>query len=229
MFLWLLIIKLILKMKLIPVLELIPSVFSQSEKNIPEHEDVNGWSTYWKECLRESGITDLEPIVRGSLFVELNEINEQNLKIILSKELEGYGEDYNIEEDISALSGGYILFISESLRILPSCCGDLSNIDDWEAAVEYLGDEKKELWIGHPWLLVKGDKSRLEITQTAEYGEPAKPEHVSVQRDAIRKEVQKTKIILKEIHSKLLPIVAEYQSEKTQIITQQLVYGHPKT
>jgi hypothetical protein len=216
-------------MKLIPVIELMPGAYSQSERNIPEHEDVNGWSIYWKECLEESGITDLEPVVRGSWFVELNEINEHNLRIILSKELEDYDESCNIEEDISALCGGYILFISKSIRILPSCCGDLSNIGEWEEAVEYFGDEKKELWIGHPWLLVKGNKSRLEITQTAEYGEPSKPEHVTVQRDELRKEVQKTKIILKEIHNKLLPIVAEYQSEKAQKITQQLIYGHQKT
>ena len=216
-------------MKLIPVIELEPGTYSKKDKKLPEHEDINGWSVYWKECLKESGITDLEPIVKSSWFVEITKIDEQNLKIILSKELEDYDKDCNIEEEISALIGGYVLVINDEVSILPSCCGDLSNIKDQEAAVEYFGNEKKELWIGHPWLLVNGDKKWIEITQTAEYGEPSKPEHVSVQRDELRKEVQKTKIILKEIHSKLLSILAENQSEKAQKITQQLVYGYKKT
>ncbi|MGH1539642.1 MAG: hypothetical protein ACRBHB_04410 [Arenicella sp.] len=207
-------------MKLIPVLELEPATYSKIQRKIPDYGDIKGWSSYWAESLSDSGMFDIKPVKAGSWFVELSQISDENLNIILNKELGDFDET---DDEISPMLGGYALKVDKSIIILPSCCGDLSNIDDWQDASEYIGEAEKELWIGHPWLLVKGDKDTVEIVQTSEYEEPHDPERITVKRSELKDAIRFAKIELNQFESRLLLLIETRYGSKAKSICSQLV------
>lgn len=70
---------------LTPVLELEPYYYRHPEREYMLSDFALVQEQYWKDCLKDSGIIDLEPYKSASWFVELQKINFENLRIIINK------------------------------------------------------------------------------------------------------------------------------------------------
>ncbi|MFZ5891935.1 MAG: hypothetical protein ACOY0T_12845 [Myxococcota bacterium] len=116
---------------LIPVLEFAPGSYSKHERPTPKGsgaEDPAGWFRYWSESLADAGIHDLTPWTPDSWLVTVDQLHDPDVlrAVIMNAEPEIAIVDL---DDVSALSGGYILS-HESSTLLPGCCGDLGNLEE---------------------------------------------------------------------------------------------------
>lgn len=147
----------ILKMELINTIEISPSEYSNNDYKSPDSSFLESkieWYNYWKKCINDSNLTELEPIEKGSYFVDLNTINDNSLKIILLKALEEINIK-NIDDEILPFNGGIVLKINDQKFIEPNCCCDIGNLADWVDILIAKKEEWHQLWIGHPWIYFK--------------------------------------------------------------------------
>jgi hypothetical protein len=90
-------------------------------------------------------------------------------------------------EEIPAMAGGYALEASGECLVLPGCCADLGNLDDWQQATRHQGCDPAMLWIGHPWLLVSADGALLTLTGPVDDAVVGTgPEVGQIHRDVLR-------------------------------------------
>jgi len=172
-------------MQLSPVVEFEPFAFQAVARESPTDYDRQSWDDYWRNSLADSGITDIDPYQRGSWFVEVDKLTSEIVEILLHKTYKVCDRTAtSLEEMISgSLSGGYVFEVSNTVQIMPQCCGDLENIRQWETASNWMKTEEMMLWIGHPWLMVSSiDSQYLQIRRTAEYGEPEEPVLITIDR-----------------------------------------------
>ena len=226
-------------MKLIPVVEFEPGKFQSEEREgwqsyADDHP--SGWNSYWGNSLADSGIIDLEPYESGSWLVETNKLTPEIVTILLKKIYEIDDESITDLEEmgIGTLSGGYVLEISDTVNITPSCCGGLENIKDWEEASDWMGKKTTDLWIGHPWLEVSSiDDRYLQISETSQYGESIGLLTVNVDRYELKAAIvdaKKQLEIFKQIIIITLPTIFPHilQNSSSPIaneIATILVYG----
>ena len=91
------------------------------------------WFKYWKKCLKDSGLENLNLIndTNGSCLINLNDIEDKDLETILIKNLEKVNLD-KYEDEILPFDGGLVIKDKTNKTIIqPQCCGDLGNINDW--------------------------------------------------------------------------------------------------
>lgn len=136
-----------------------------------------------------------------------------------------------LDERISALSGGLAVHDGDTLLIEPSCCGDLGNLNDWRDAVRERGAEWQDLWIGHPQLRFRAAIDDTEIHETQEYELPKNPRHfaVSLQKlsDAIadaRAELVRFQQVVKESLSAIASL-STYSQQEFNKLARLLVGG----
>ena len=72
---------------LTPVLELYFGDYKNPEREYILSDFPLVQEQFWKDCLEDSGIVDLEPYQPASWFVELKKISFENLKIIINRPL----------------------------------------------------------------------------------------------------------------------------------------------
>ena len=90
--------------------------------------------------------------------------------------------------------------------------------------------EKESLWNGHPWLLYRSKDDLVElveITQTAEYGEPPQPEVFDIPRKDLIAAVEKAKEEMAQFTIKILPITKNILPNQYKELANQLVWGEP--
>lgn len=212
---------------LTPVLELEPGEYKNSEREYILSDFVPVQEQFWKDCLKDSGIMGLEPYKPASWFVELKNINFENLQIIISKHCKAQEKELLEALDILPLIGGYI-FEYKDIIIYPGCCIDLGIIFEWEIAARCQNKDKQEyLWNGHPQLLYLSKDELIEITQTAEYGESPEPEVFDVPRKNLITAVGKAKEELKQLTTKIIPITKNILPNQYKQLANQLVWGKP--
>ncbi len=122
------------EIRLIPVLELEPWVFSTVERPRPSGsvlETPEGWARYWLDSLADSGITGLTPLRPGSWHVQVHQLGDpETLEKILrihTRDVDGIEAPIDAEE-IPTLSGGLALLSKGEVLIEPTCCSDLGNL-----------------------------------------------------------------------------------------------------
>lgn len=156
--------------RLIPVIEIVPSIYQKEGRHPPPplaKDDLGAWSAYWRDSLADSGITGLMPIREGSWLVATSSFeaaNQATLDQVLSKQWNQHevlpldAED----ADPALLSGGFCL-IDENAKLWlePTCCGDLGTLADWVTVAASPPTAWSMLWIGHPWVHVRGDGANL--------------------------------------------------------------------
>ncbi|MEZ4310757.1 MAG: hypothetical protein R3F14_22160 [Polyangiaceae bacterium] len=98
---------------------------------------------------------------------------------ILDEHLDGAEIGADLEE-VSPFSGGFVLYGDAEPILLPSCCGDLGNIDEWKKAAAQRTDSPEMLWVGHPWYSTWFADGRLHIREEHEYPGPRAPRTVRV-------------------------------------------------
>lgn len=144
---------------LIPVIELEPFSYSDNYYKLPNNsvlENPEEWEIYNQKRYCDSGLTDITPIEKGSWLFEIDKLNDENLKIVLSKIFEErLSEDLTLKEmleDMSdfapLISGGYVLNIEGENVVLPGCCCDLETIHDWYIDFD-LDNSENSIWVGH--------------------------------------------------------------------------------
>jgi len=209
-----------------PVLELEPGSFANMDSGLFELSVPSGSEAYWRACLKEAGITGLDPIREGSWFVFADALTD---KAVLAAVLDAHLEEEGIPDDleeIGAFTGGFALIHAGQLVLEPTCCGDLGNLYEWAEAVNHSDDTPADLWIGHPWLSVWLDEGWLYIKEQQEYGLPTDPRTICLRPAQLQEAVQRAESFLEQFSGRLEPVVrsrADAESSRTSAICSLLL------
>lgn len=214
---------------LIPVLELEPACYATQQHpspNVSWENDPEGWDRYWRDSLADSGIIGLEPWMPGSWLVRLDHLLEPStLRVILRSRLADV-EEWS-RDTLGPMSGGYVL-VSDGHDILPGCCSDLGNLDEWREAAEHRDAVWKQVWIGHPWTHVSALDDVLRFAEPSEKdAPPSDAVAVQVSRADLRAALARAEEEVSRFADRLTPLVAEIdQPLPVEEVVEILVYGH---
>ena len=153
-------------MKFFNTIELFPTDFAITEYEYPTKsviEAPNEWDQFWKKCLAEKGMDQLEPIQTGYNLVDITTINEHELEEIIKHELKDVDID-EYEDEVGRICGGIAIKINNQCLITPNCCGDIGNIRDWEDIFTEGKTTWQMLWIGHPWIFYRRQNGHIEFS-----------------------------------------------------------------
>lgn len=154
--------------KLFSVIEIDPFKYSQEDYEIPDLSDSptsKEQDERWRKAISTLGL-NLNAIREGSYFVDIETIDDENLKIILKvvfEDVEIEGTDF-----LSLFDGGIILKENDEILIEPTCCGDLENLKNWQYIFENNSSEWSQLWIGHPWVFYKKERGKIQFSDYTE-------------------------------------------------------------
>lgn len=206
--------------QLVPVLEALPfGGPSQPLPPGPSRLHAAAWDAYYQAALAEAGFADVRPIAAGQRFVAARAMLGHPLLDHLLREaltdsgLPGFpaADDDGASppmDRISPLEGGFALVIDGDACLMPSCCSDLRNIEDWEATVA-ARPAHDELWMGHPALVVEWRDDRVTIAEQWEY--PPAPDYLleaTLPAASLAAAVATARAELTAFHAALIPIVA---------------------
>ncbi|KFF10837.1 hypothetical protein [Flavobacterium hydatis] len=183
-------------MELINTIEILPSEYSNNDYKSPDSSFLESkieWYNYWKKCISDSNLEKLEPIEKGSFFVDLNTLNDNELKIILLKTLTEIDLE-NIDDEISHLFGGIVLKFNDQILIQPNCCCDIGNLSEWLKILISKENEWHQLWIGHPWVFFKTVDDLIYFSDYTEKNEAQNlDEKFSISKVLFEKNLKKIK------------------------------------
>jgi hypothetical protein len=155
-------------MRLIPVVELSPELFRAHDHpfSAQNTEDAPAaWDRYYQACLADAGISGVT-LFPGTCLVPVSSLTESGVMealVIHNAEASGYALANWDADNVGPLNGGYILLLDDGTTILPTCCGDLDNIREWEKAAAHNSSDEEQIWIGHPWLMVSAQGDYLHF------------------------------------------------------------------
>jgi len=153
-------------LELINTIEISPYDFANSEYEYPNGSSAelpNEWDKFWKKCLADKNLENLNSIRKGSYLVDINSIKKLELKEILKSELKEVELD-DFEEQIGKIYGGIVMKTKDKFPIEPTCCGDIGNLYEWEEIFESANADWKQLWIGHPWIFYRKANNEIEFS-----------------------------------------------------------------
>ncbi|MCJ8153690.1 hypothetical protein MKJ01_07970 [Chryseobacterium sp. SSA4.19] len=151
--------------KLFNVIEINPFIYSQENYEIPELSDFlnsKERDDRWQKAVSTLGL-NVKLIREDSYFVDIETINDENLKIILKIV---FNNDTNIEEDnyLKMFNGGIVLKKDHEFLLEPQCCADLEDIKNWEYIFENSVLDWSQLWIGHPYVYYRKFEEKIEFS-----------------------------------------------------------------
>lgn len=156
-----------------PVVELTPWAFSPDRPTPagPSAQRPDDWYRYWLLCLADAGVTGLEPIRPGSMFVPTRSLADP---ATLGRVVRVWsGEDLPpTPETASALYGGLAASSRGTDLFGPACCGDLKDWAEWRDVAGLTGAGWRIVWIGHPWVSVRPAGGDLLLTEPHEGDAP---------------------------------------------------------
>ena len=160
-----------IRMKLLNTIEIEPWDYAKNEYESPsvsKAENPKGWSDFWYKCISDSNLQNLQPIELGSYLVDINKIGESELKTILKKELKDIDLS-DFEEYVGQIVGGIVIVENDKIILEPTCCGDISDIQNWEEIEKSELDKWTQLWIGHPWVFYKKTNNHIALSDYTDY------------------------------------------------------------
>lgn len=162
------------KLRLVPVVEFEPGAYGSTPQPCTGPWTTEESETYWRACLRAGGVVGVDPIAPGSWLVPLVALKSPDLlhRVLQVHFADGVPADL---DEIGPLCGGLALVDGGEMLVLPTCCGDLGDLDNWRTATEQRTESPEMLWIGHPWLTVWYQAPMLHIREETEYNLPAHP------------------------------------------------------
>jgi len=155
--------------KLFNVIEINPFTYSQEDYEIPELSDSPSSEERderWHKAISTIDL-NLKLIREGSYFVNIETIDDENLKIILKIVF----DDVDIEEEnyLMLFNGGLLLKKDKQFLLEPQCCADLEDIKNWEYIFENNSSEWTQLWIGHPHIFYRKNEGKIEFSDYTDY------------------------------------------------------------
>ena len=160
-----------IRMKLLNTIEIEPWDYTENEYESPsvsKVENPKAWSDFWYKCISDSNLQNLQPIELGSYLVDINKIGESELKTIIKKELKNVDLS-DFQEYVGQIIGGIVVLENEKIILEPTCCGDISNIQNWEQVGNAELNKWTQLWIGHPWIFYKRTDNYIAISDYTDY------------------------------------------------------------
>lgn len=158
-------------MKLLNTIEIKPWDYTENEYESPsvsKAENPKVWSDFWYKCISDSNLQNLKPIALGSYLVEMNNIGDAELKTILKKELEEIDLP-DFKEYVGQIIGGIVIIENDKIIIEPTCCGDISDIQNWKEIENAELEKWNQLWLGHPWIFYKRTKNHIAFSDYTDY------------------------------------------------------------
>lgn len=135
-----------------------------SSEQLEEANKYRNESYYFERSIKLAGYKSIKPIHPKSFYVNVKEINSNDLKLFLKKHLEN--EEENEMDEMLRIKGGTIVLNSNDLIFNPTCCTDITDFENW------INLEKtevfKSIWIGHPWVLYKTNNEKIYLTDYIE-------------------------------------------------------------
>ncbi len=137
-------------MQLINTIEISPYDYSEKEYQSPNGswaEMPEEWNNFWLKCISDSNIGNLKSIYKGSYLVDIETIGDLELETIIKAELRDI--DINdFAEQVIVMTGGIVLLVGNKTVLIPTCCGDIGNLANWEEIFNADTNCWKQLWIG---------------------------------------------------------------------------------
>lgn len=155
---------------LIPVVEFEPFAFKKAERELLGDSDED-CAQYWRDCLADSGIVDMEPIHPRSWWVTIDQLLDPVIIRKLLAAAPGSSPKTEYETSLSELMAGFVLNQGDE-SIYPGCCSDFSTLDSWEEAAQWRSTDWQMIWIGHPWTHVSAMDDRLAFLHPTEEDPP---------------------------------------------------------
>ncbi|WP_437649903.1 hypothetical protein [Sorangium sp. So ce362] len=176
-------------LRLLPVVELEPGAYGSAPQPGTSPWTAEESDTYWRACLRAGGVVGVAPVVQGSWLVALDALNSPDLlhRVLQVHFAGGVPADL---DGIDPFCGGLALVDDSELLILPTCCGDLGALDNWQIATEQRTELPEMLWIGHPCLTVWYHAPMLHIREEAECNLPTHPREFAMNPEALQSAVR---------------------------------------
>ena len=152
-------------------IEIAPSLYTKNEyiyeEGLSREESRISYLAYLEKELSNSSLSGLKPIYPGSWHFDINQIKVNELKEIIKDHLKDIDlSDY--EEQCGCLCGGVVIKQDEKTMLTSSCCGDFSDLHNWEEIEEKLNDNWEHLWIGHPWVYYKSSGEDVGFSECVE-------------------------------------------------------------
>lgn len=153
-----------MKVELIPVIE----IFNSNE-NIklpdlgPSWKYKDEWETYHYLCNKADGFSEkLKSYTKGSWLYKVDEISDEDLLLLIYKEIETQQTEENngIEDLACSFSGGYVLRLDDVDVYFPQCCGCLADIKEWEGLIS---GKTKSFYPGHPFPRVTENENKIRF------------------------------------------------------------------
>jgi len=110
---------------------------------------------------------------------------------------------------LGLLVGGFMLEESGDPRVVPGCCGDLSNLHDWARAAAVREKVWQELWIGHPSAVVRFRGGLLELALVEEGGEVPDAADFSVDPAELSKAIEGARQEVAAFRDRLIPVLQQ--------------------
>lgn len=140
--------------EIISAVELTAGEYSDLEYKSPEN-----YREYWLKCLSDIGLEKLITIQNSSL-VDIATIEESELELLLKLELAQSKDKTSIY-----FMGGIVVNVGTEYPIVPTCCGDLGNIAEWESIASKATEKWQDLWIGHPWVYYRRKGQGIQFSE----------------------------------------------------------------
>jgi len=163
------------------------------------------------------------PILPGSWLFPLEALKSSALLCQLLQDHFGAGVPTALNE-IGPFSGGFALMEGSEVLLLPTCCGDLGNLNDWQAAVIHKSRSPAILWIGHPWLMVWYQDSMLHLQEEVESNLPLHPQVFVIHPAALQQAIHLAVQEIDHFYGLIIPLLHEFSGViDAQSIARRLV------
>lgn len=220
--------KVFIMITLINTIEISPLIYAKEEYELPsiaDYPDPEKWYMKWEELASKLNF-NFKPIEQGSYLVDIETIDDENLKIILESKLDKIDFDDPEEVDfVMAFDGGVILKEDDQIYIQPNCCGDMSDIQNWQDIFENNTSAWTMLWIGHPWVLYKRENGKISFSDYTESGmDDLGDIKTVVETDETELRTELEKALQRQIHfqNRILNILKKMSIQNVQSISKML-------
>jgi hypothetical protein len=180
------------------------------------------WDESWRRVLAERRVA---PFLPGSWYVAVEAVTDPDtldrlVELALSRSVGEGSPDHDGEnpgtvvdhelddEDLPLpINGGYALVSSGAVLVMPSCCCDLGDLNDWRRAAGIRDGTSQCLFVGHATVCVEREGTRLTVIDHPEsIGEDAVSAVVLV--DDLVAAVEVAETVVRAFRERLRPAVA---------------------
>lgn len=212
----------LLSIRLQPVLELEPGSFGSAPSPPGPWDDEQG-ERYWNSCLAQSGLDNLNPVTPGDWHVALADVTTSSA--IRTIALVHLAEEFEPVEEIPAHCGGFAVIQDTEYLLLPRCCGNLGDLENWQAAIVYREQTPQMLWIGHPWLSIRYADGQIHIREKQEYESPSEPREFVVSPLTLQHAVAEAEREVRLLLPKWTEVVAAIVGVRSPELTASRILG----